>query len=85
MALGRALAAHGQVGDAIRTTHEAVELISATDMIELRADALLAHAEVLRLSDNLAESRAAAERAFELYERKGHVVGTRAATDLLAH
>jgi hypothetical protein len=54
-------------------------------MIELRADALLAHAEVLRLSDNLAESRAAAERAFELYERKGHVVGTRAATDLLAH
>lgn len=85
LALGRALAAHGQVGDAIRTTREAVELISATDMIELRADALLAHAEVLRLSDNLTESRAAAERAFELYERKGHVVGTRAAADLLAH
>ncbi len=71
----RILAARGLLADAERAAQEAVELAEATDDLNSRADTLLDQAEVLRLAGSTDRAAASAERALELYEQKGNVVG----------
>jgi tetratricopeptide (TPR) repeat protein len=70
----KVLAHLGELDEAERLGREAVAISSATDVVDLRAQALADLAEVLRLADRREESRAFAEEALELYEKKGNVV-----------
>jgi tetratricopeptide (TPR) repeat protein len=67
-------AAHGDLGGAETFARRAVDLPTAIEYPELAAEARLALAETLRLSDD-PEAPAAAAQALELYERKGNIVG----------
>ena len=63
---------------------EAVTLADRTDAPNLRADALVILAEVLRMVDEHDESADAMHRAMELYEQKGNIVASRRAASLLS-
>jgi hypothetical protein len=77
-ATARVLAAGGDPGPAARLAREAVELAEGTDMLNLRADALLDLAEVAELGGRAGEAAAAAARGLALYERKGNQVAAAA-------
>jgi class 3 adenylate cyclase/tetratricopeptide (TPR) repeat protein len=64
--------------------HEAVALADRTDALNLRGDALVNLAEVLRLEDEPEEAADAMRRAVELYELKGNIVASRRASSLLS-
>src|SRR5919197_2873919 len=64
--------------------HEAVALADRTDALNLRGDALVNLAEVLRLEDEPEEAAEAMRRAVELYELKGNIVASRRASSLLS-
>jgi class 3 adenylate cyclase len=68
---------------AIALAADAVALAEETDALTMIADAQLALAEVQAAVGTEAEARAAAERAAESYDRKGHRVGAHAAELLL--
>jgi DNA-binding SARP family transcriptional activator/tetratricopeptide (TPR) repeat protein len=74
----------GRAGDAAALAREAVRLATPTDMLTMRADALLDLAEVLRLTGPSAEADAAVRRALALYERKEDRVSAARARSLLA-
>jgi DNA-binding SARP family transcriptional activator/class 3 adenylate cyclase/tetratricopeptide (TPR) repeat protein len=74
----------GRTGEAAALAREAVRLAAPTDMLTMRADALLDLAEVLRLSGPSAEADAAARQALALYERKEDRVSAARARPLLA-
>jgi len=79
-ATARALTAGGG-GDgdrAVRLAREAVALAEATDMLNLRADALVDLAETAARSGRAEEAAAAAGRCLLLYERKGNQVAAAA-------
>ncbi|OBF12263.1 hypothetical protein A5730_05190 [Mycobacterium sp. ACS4054] len=67
----RLLSRGGDHGQARRVAEEAVALAERTDALVDHADACLALATVLGAVGDVAGARAAAERAVELYERKG--------------
>jgi class 3 adenylate cyclase/tetratricopeptide (TPR) repeat protein len=73
-AAARVLAADSDQGHALVLAREAVELAEATDMLNLRADALLDLAEVAGLAGRAEEAAAAVARGLPLYERKGNQV-----------
>ena len=78
-ATARALTAGGGDGDrAVRLAREAVALAEATDMLNLRADALVDLAETAARSGRAEEAAAAAGRCLLLYERKGNQVAAAA-------
>ncbi len=81
--LALVLARRGRLEEAERLAAEAVELAADTDMLAMRAGALLDLARVLRLAGRAAEARPLAGQALELAERKGHVVAAGQARDLL--
>jgi class 3 adenylate cyclase/tetratricopeptide (TPR) repeat protein len=81
--LALVLARRGRLEEAERLAAEAVELAADTDMLAMRAGALLDLAGVLRLAGRDAEARPLAGQALELAERKGHVVAAGQARDLL--
>jgi len=81
--LALVLARRGRLEEAERLAAEAVELAADTDMLAMRAGALLDLARVLRLAGRDAEARPLAGQALELAERKGHVVAAGQARDLL--
>jgi DNA-binding SARP family transcriptional activator/tetratricopeptide (TPR) repeat protein len=74
----------GRTGEAAVLAREAVRLAAPTDMLTMRADALLDLAEVLRLSGPSAEADAVARQALALYERKEDRVSAARARPLLA-
>jgi tetratricopeptide (TPR) repeat protein len=80
----KALARSGELDDAVRVGRQAVAIASATDVLELRAEALADLGETLRLADRAQESREALEEAVRLYEAKGNVVGAERVRGLLA-
>ena len=80
----KVLARRGELDEAERLGREAVAIASATDVLELRAQALADLGEVLRLAGRPQESRAALEEAIRLYEEKGNVVGAGRLRGLLA-
>jgi hypothetical protein len=77
-ATARALAADGDPGRAVALAREAVQLAEVTDMLNLRADALLDLAEVAGLAGRAEEAAAAAAGGLPLYERKGNQVAAAA-------
>ncbi|HEV3497609.1 MAG TPA: tetratricopeptide repeat protein, partial [Actinomycetes bacterium] len=81
--LAQVLARRGRLEEAERLAAEAVELAAGTDMLGMRAGALLDLAGVLRLAGRAAEAGSVAAQALELAERKGHLVAAGQARDLL--
>lgn len=80
----KVLARRGELDEAERVGREAVGIASATDVLELRAQALADLGEVLRLADRSQEATAALKEALALYEEKGNVVETGRLRGLLA-
>jgi siroheme synthase len=78
------LARSGELEEGERLGREAVAIASATDVLQLRAQALADLAEVLRLAGRPRESAAALEEAIRLCEEKGNVVMARQLRRLLA-
>jgi hypothetical protein len=79
----KAIGSEGRFGDAERLAHEAVVLAADTDSIDLRGDALMSLAEVLRLADRADEAVSVIEEALRLYEQKGNLVSADRARSLL--
>jgi DNA-binding SARP family transcriptional activator len=65
------LGRRGRLGEAAALAREAVRLAEPTDMLTIRADALVDLAEVLNLRGPSAEADAAAGEGLSLYDRKG--------------
>jgi len=65
-----------------RLAEEALEVADLTDDLNLRADALVNLAESLRLADASDLAADALQRAVQLYEQKGNVVGVARASKL---
>jgi tetratricopeptide (TPR) repeat protein len=78
------LAKRGDLAQAERLAHEAVEIAARTDFIVLHGDALLALAKVLRASGAAEESNAALQEALALFERKENVVKAKQTRELLS-
>jgi tetratricopeptide (TPR) repeat protein len=70
------LGREGRLDEAAALAREAVRLAEPTDMLTIRADALVDLAEVLDLRGPSAEADAAAREGLALYERKGDRVST---------
>ena len=68
------LARRGELADAEKLAREAVAQVASTDDIQLRAEALTALAEVLRVAQRHDEAEIALGEALALYEQKGNVV-----------
>jgi tetratricopeptide (TPR) repeat protein len=81
--LAQVLARRGRLEEAERLATEAVELAADTDMLGMRAGALLDLAGVLRAAGRAAEAGALAGQALELAGRKGHLVAASQARELL--
>jgi hypothetical protein len=70
--------------EAEELAREAVELVDRMDALNLRGDARIRLAEVLRLADLHDEASAVTREALTLYERKGNLVSSERAKALLA-
>ena len=80
----KVLARMGELDEAERVGREAVAIASATDVLDLRGQALADLAEVLRLGGRPEEARALIEEATRLYDQKGNVVAAERLRALLA-
>jgi hypothetical protein len=74
----------GELVEAERVGREAVAIASATDVLDLRGQALADLAEVLRLASRPEEARALVEEATRLYDQKGNVVAAERLRALMA-
>src|SRR5262249_23140233 len=74
------LAQRREFREAEHLAREAVERSEPMDWLNLRADALMDLAEVLRLSTRTRDAARAAQRACRLYVRKGNTVSAREAS-----
>ncbi len=82
-ARAKVTAAQGDFEAAERLVREAVEIVESTDWLNIRGDALVDLADVLRLAGRRAQARAALEEAIHLFDQKGNVVaGQRARVTL---
>jgi class 3 adenylate cyclase/tetratricopeptide (TPR) repeat protein len=77
------LAVEGWDKLAERTATQAVRLVQRTDWACLQADALLAHAEVLRLSDREEDAVPSLREALRIAEAKGYAAAAAGARGLL--
>jgi DNA-binding SARP family transcriptional activator/tetratricopeptide (TPR) repeat protein len=68
------LGRQGRAGEAEALAHEAVRISEPTDLLTMRADALVDLAEVLELGGSTAEADATARQGLALYEQKGDLV-----------
>jgi class 3 adenylate cyclase/tetratricopeptide (TPR) repeat protein len=82
-ARAQALAGLGREDEAVALAVEAVARSEPTDALNLRGDALLAQADVLRTCGRDAEAIRSAAAAVELYERKGNLVMAERARTLI--
>jgi tetratricopeptide (TPR) repeat protein len=83
-ARARALAASGRTWEAGTLARDAVRLAEQTDLMDLRAGALLSVAEVLRAEGRPDEAAPFARRALRALERRGAVVPAERARGMLA-
>jgi class 3 adenylate cyclase/tetratricopeptide (TPR) repeat protein len=83
-AKARISADKGDHEEAIDIAAEAVELAEQTDAVTMIAQANLCLAEALRVAGREEDARTAAAHALDLYLQKGHKVGERRATAVLA-
>jgi class 3 adenylate cyclase/tetratricopeptide (TPR) repeat protein len=77
-------ARRGELDEAEVAAREGVALAGATEFVDLRADSLLALAEVLRLAGRKDEAADATRQALAIWEAKANVVHTERARALLA-
>jgi class 3 adenylate cyclase/tetratricopeptide (TPR) repeat protein len=70
----KVMARKGEFDSADSLAREAVALAAESDFLNDHADALLDHAEVLRLGGRRAEASSTVESAVALYEQKGNVL-----------
>jgi tetratricopeptide (TPR) repeat protein len=82
-AQAKVLARRGDLEGAETLATEAVALASHTDALNLRADAWMDLATVLRIAEREGDAAEAVQHAFALYEEKGNVVMTGVARGLL--
>lgn len=82
--LARIAAAQGRTDQALALSERAVRTAAGTDSPVVRAVAWLDRSEVLRQTDRPGAARAAAVRAVQAFEAKGHLPGARRANGLLA-
>jgi tetratricopeptide (TPR) repeat protein len=80
----RVLATRGSYAEAERLSMEAEDLVNRTDFVSLHGTVLLTRAHVFELAGRPEQAVAAAESAFELFERKGNRVWARKTQDFLA-
>jgi len=81
---GRVLSERGEDAQAEILAREATSVAAETDDVNMRADALVDLAHVLRAAGRDAEAIAEASRAVEFYEGKGNAVATSRARSLIA-
>jgi class 3 adenylate cyclase/tetratricopeptide (TPR) repeat protein len=79
----RLLARGGAGGDGLQLAEEARAIADSTDSPEIRARALLAHADVLRLSGEGDDARPLVRQAVTLLERKGNAAWAERARHLV--
>jgi tetratricopeptide (TPR) repeat protein len=72
--MARVLAERGNLAEAERLAREAVAMAQQTDMIDMRATALVDLAEVLVLGGRTGEATSLAREALGLYQHKGNLV-----------
>lgn len=80
----KVLAERGRAEEAAALAAEAVARAAGSDFLNLRGNAHLALAEVLKLAGRTSEARSAAEQAMALFEQKGNIVACAGAQRLLA-
>jgi DNA-binding SARP family transcriptional activator/tetratricopeptide (TPR) repeat protein len=78
------LAQKGELEKAEASAREAVRLTEKTDDLNRRAKVLLDLSRILRVARKPGEVTAAVEKAVELFEQKGNIVGAKRARALLA-
>ena len=74
-AAARSLAGQGELAEAGRLAAEAVEIAEPTDVLSMRADALLDQAAVAATAGRSDDARQAAQAALALYQAKGNRPG----------
>jgi len=82
-ALARSMAARGLSVEAVASARHAVELSTGSDLLNMRADALLDLALVLDETADRAGARETADAALALYRAKGNVVSAERAERIL--
>ncbi|HEX6579748.1 MAG TPA: adenylate/guanylate cyclase domain-containing protein [Actinomycetota bacterium] len=82
-ARARVLARAGRDDDARMLVAEAADLVTGTELLDLRGWTLLAAADVLARSGDGEEARVVAQRARDSFERKGNRVGVKRADAVL--
>ncbi len=75
----KVLARQGQTEEGEKLAREAVTLAEESDLLNLRGDALIDLAHVLREADSYDAARAAASSGLSLYEQKQNIVAARSA------
>jgi len=83
-ARAKAIASQGDVEEALRLTEQAVEILTPTDALIWKADALVDRAMVLVQADRTESALAALDGARELYRLKGAALPLRRADALRA-
>ena len=78
-----AIACQARLDDGEQLAREAVGLAQDTDNIDIRGDALMALAEVLRLAERPDKAATVGEQALRLYDQKGNIVSAGKARALL--
>jgi tetratricopeptide (TPR) repeat protein len=81
---GKVIAQAGDPERAHTLSSEAVDLLEASDGLDMRGDVFLNRAEVLRIAGRTEEARADADKALALYEQKRNIVSARRARNTLA-
>jgi tetratricopeptide (TPR) repeat protein len=71
----KVLARRGEIEEAEKLAREAVSIAEKTDWYWSHGDALIDLADVLRLSGRGGEARPVLEKAVDVYDRMGHLVG----------
>jgi class 3 adenylate cyclase/tetratricopeptide (TPR) repeat protein len=79
-----ARAAVGDLDEAVAQARAAVEAFTTTDLLVFHAETLVTLGDVLRSAGRASEAAEAFRQALDLYERKGSVVGAKAAAARLA-
>ena len=80
----KCLARQGNTSDALGLLGECVPLIEATDSLDLRWQALMSRAEVLRLAGRDTDAGTAVQQAIRAAQQKGNLVAARLSREALA-
>jgi ATP/maltotriose-dependent transcriptional regulator MalT len=83
-ARAKILAQRGELANAERLAREAVDLIAGSDVLNMRAHALISLAQVLEAADKAEDAAGYAAEGVRLYEAKGNLVAAEKARAAVA-